>query len=302
LVVPVLVACAACSSTPPLPTEHQTVAHALYERAADHELRLVNANTWLVPVHAKRHRQRLEALSSFVHSLPEAPDVITLQEVWQAKRVAQVSELFPGYTAYTSGRHRRLLGLKINESGLVTLVHRGIEVTRFDYALIDREQLVSYNRIVGKGALALEVRCRGHGYRIVNVHLPNTFGGRHTRTTQEALASLRLDGVVAGDLNLEPHELPAGLVVDDLTPTFGNDGLGRERTRRIDYVFGDESTAVESVVVTDVRGRCLPVSDHCVLAARLWPRALRDAAQRTADAGTARAAGAVPVSLALALP
>lgn len=272
-VVVLLALWTACSSTPLRMGEApRTPAHALFENAGDEALLLINGNIWLVPVHAGRHLRRLDELAEFIHSLPTPPDVITLQEVWPARRVASLAALFPEYDLYTSGASRRVLGLKINESGLVTLVRRELEVTRVDYTLLDRSQLVSYNRIVGKGALALEVRHRGHSHRIVNVHLPNTFGGRFTWKTRQAFESLGLDGVVAGDLNLEPHELPARLEIEDHTPTFGNDGLGRERRRRIDYVLADAVTTVQSVVVTDAQGRCLPVSDHCVLAARLSPR------------------------------
>ncbi len=249
-----------------------TSAHLMYERAGDTELLLINGNTWLVPMVAGGHRERLDRFAVFVRSLPKPPHVITLQEVWQEKRVADVSGLFPEYAVYTPGPRRRVLGMTFNESGLVTLVRSGLEVTDIDYQLIDDDLLVRYNRRVGKGALALTVHLDGHAYRLVNVHLPNTFRGRHIDATKASFASLELDGVVAGDLNLEPHQLPDGYTVLDTTPTFGNDALGRERVRRIDYIFENATTDVISTVITDPDGRCLPLSDHCFLAARLSPK------------------------------
>jgi endonuclease/exonuclease/phosphatase family metal-dependent hydrolase len=254
------------------PQAASTSAHRLFEAAVDDELLLLNGNTWLVPVYAPDHRQRLLAIAEYVHALPVLPHVITFQEVWRAKRVKEVRELFPEYTAFTSGNFRNVAGMRFNESGLVTLVRFDVEVAEVEYTLIDCEMLVRYNRLVSKGSLATSVVHAGHLYRIANVHLPHTMDGRFLGLTEASLRFLNIDGIVAGDLNLEPHRLPPEYVVADHTPTFGNDSLGRERVRRIDYVLGDATTIAETIVVTDSEGRCLPFSDHCFLAARLQPK------------------------------
>jgi endonuclease/exonuclease/phosphatase family metal-dependent hydrolase len=249
---------------------------SLFTHNPTSDLLLINGNTWLVPLYAGGHRDRLDAISAYIHDLPVLPHVVTLQEVWLKKRVHLIKRLFPGYNAYTSGRFRRVVGMSVNESGLMTLVRRDLVVSEVSYTLIADEMLVKVNRRVGKGSLATSIEHAGHTFRIVNVHLPNTFDGRFLSTTKASLESLEIEGIIAGDLNLEPHQLPSGYFVGNLEPTFGNDALGRVRDRQIDYVLSDETTAVESMVITDPTGRCLPFSDHCFLAARLSPRSQVD--------------------------
>ena len=185
-----------------------TSVHRMFGAAVQGELLLLNGNTWLVPMYAPDHRQRLHAIADYVHALPVLPHVITFQEVWRRKRVEEVRELFPEYSAYTSGKLWNVAGMKFNESGLVTLVRFDVEVVDVAYTLIDREMLVRYNRLVGKGSLATSVVHAGHLYRIANVHLPNTMNGRFLELTEASLRFLNIDGIIAGDLNLEPHRLP----------------------------------------------------------------------------------------------
>jgi endonuclease/exonuclease/phosphatase family metal-dependent hydrolase len=261
-----------CSSVAVGQPSAPTAAHDLYQEANEGDLLLINGNTWLVPLYSAKHKPRLESFAEFVHSLPVLPHVMTLQEVWQQKRVELVKRLFPEFQGFTSGEHRRFIGVKLSESGLVTLVRRDLVVTEVRYDPLERRFLTGNNRLVGKGSLTVTVEFEGHRFMITNVHLPNTSKGRFLQNTKDSLQELDPKGIVVGDLNLEPHQLPGHFVVHDSTPTFGNDAFGFKRARRIDYVIPDETTIVESTVVTGPDGKCLPISDHCFLAARLKPK------------------------------
>ena len=120
---------------------------------------------------------------------------------------------------------------------------------------------------LGKGSLSLTLQHAGNEYNITNIHLPNTHKDIFLKNTQGALESLRPEGILVGDLNLEPHELPVWLFSDDDTPTYTSSG--KKRLRRLDYVFSDDFTDVTSVVLTDNEGYCLLLSDHCFLAAKI---------------------------------
>lgn len=247
----------------------KTTAQTFYADANDDDLLLLDGNTWLVPVFSRKKQERISAMEQYIHELPELPDVITFQEVWLQKHVHEFQELFPEYVAYYSHETKRVFGYQFNESGLLTLVKKDLPVTNVCYERLDKEYTLSFDSFLGKGSLALTVMHKGAAYVITNIHLPNTYGDLSLKKTQKGLVSLPLEGVLVGDFNLDPDELPSWLVSDDVSPTFSNDGLQRKREQRLDYVFPGARTSVVSQVLTDAQGYCLPFSDHCFLVAKI---------------------------------
>jgi endonuclease/exonuclease/phosphatase family metal-dependent hydrolase len=261
-------------------------------------LRVLQGNAWMLPERplllpysfSVERRERLERIVRTVRACQ--PDVVLLQEVFEARLVDVLARSLPDYTVYTSSA-TDVTGT-VNASGLVTLARVPVEAVRF-HAFADlSSDAQAVERLGRKGFLGVTVDAGGFYGEVVNLHLyafRDPSDARHTLAQlEEVLAharAARAQGrvvLVGGDFNLDRAQLERAApdwVLSEHGPTFDpienayatagvNEGsAGRAsdaRVRTIDYLLTSTTSAVSvrSAVLRD-----LALSDHYFLAHRV---------------------------------
>lgn len=265
-------------------------------------LRVLQGNAWMLPSRplllprdfSTDRRERLERLVGTIRSC--RPEVVLLEEVFEADLVRLLERSLPEYDVFTSGE-TDFTGT-VNASGLVTLARVPVDRVEFRPFRSLPADAQAIERLGRKGFLSVTVDAPGFRGNLVNVHLYAYRDAQEERLTRAQLGELlrwvRSEeaagrwSLVGGDFNLERDDAAAVVAprwrVSEHGPTYDPPGNpytvtgsndrpekhaeraeGRN-VRTIDYLLNTEPERlrVRSGVLDQ-----LPLSDHYFLEHRV---------------------------------
>ncbi|NTV24408.1 MAG: endonuclease/exonuclease/phosphatase family protein [Nanoarchaeota archaeon] len=159
-------------------------------------MKILNANMWLLPFRISKHNnKRIKRIIEIIRK--EEPDIVTLQEVWEAKHIWFMEQVL--------GYHCSSFAKRFNPTGLVTFSRsKPSSAQVFYYTRPEKSNLVE--GLVKKGALCTEIEVEGKSIYIYNTHLYCAFSRKEFWVTikqfNELKAFSKQPCIVCGDLNL----------------------------------------------------------------------------------------------------
>ncbi len=246
--------------------------------AASVNLRVISYNVWGVPVITPARTERIEAIAQELAGL--APDVVALQEVWEADDAATLARVL----AAAGLPHQRDYGparVGGRGSGLWMASRHPILDDTFERFEIGHKPYLHWHLdyLSSKGVALLRIDTPAGPVAVANTHLQSTYTvGDYTfiqlaqvLTIDRLLAPVEAPLILGGDINAEPRSIVSEVLLHKLglvpaASTFGIDIVAARSSTDVSVVAQKLEHRFEDRVVMP-NGEKRTLSDHpCVVA------------------------------------